>query len=262
MDSAKYVAATVTSRRDLSPDLWTIRLRLPAPFAFRSGQYATLALEDESGVHERPYSIVSSPAEAELEFFFELVPAGEVTPRLYRQQVGDTVYVRRSAKGLFVLDRKRGHGNHLLVSTVTGVAPYVSMLRSWALDPEWAPAGTRLLVIQAASRQWEFGYADELQALAAKLPGVEVVLTVSRPWEDADWRGERGRAEDVVRKYADARGFGAGSTAAYLCGHPQMIENAKGILSRCGFAKPDLHEEIYFILGKPAAEPAGAAVKA
>ena len=256
MDPAKYFAATVTARHDLCSDLWTMRIRMPEPFAFKSGQYATLGLEDESGMHERPYSIVSSPAEDELEFFFELVPHGEVTPRLYKLQVGGTVCVRRSPKGLFVLDRKRGHQQHLLVSTVTGVAPYVSMLRSWARDPEWAPAGTRVVLIHAASRSWELGYAEELAALAAKLP-VELVLTVSRPWEDEAWTGERGRAEELLRKYADAAGFTAGRTSAYLCGHPQMIENAKGILSRAGFAKQDLHEEIYFILNKP--EPAAAA---
>ena len=253
MDPAKFHAATVTARQDLSPDLWTMRLRMPTPFAFQPGQYATLALEDDSGVHERPYSIVSSPAEPELEFFFELVPHGEVTPRLYRLQVGDTVYVRRSAKGLFVLDRKRGHRQHLLVSTVTGVAPFVSMLRSWARDPGWAPEGTRMLLIHAGSRSWEFGYTEELRQLAGQLPGVELVLSVSRPWEDPEWKGERGRAEDLVRKYADAAGFAAGATAAYLCGHPQMIENSKGILTRCGYAKQDLHEEIYFILPKSGA---------
>ncbi|HEY7856455.1 MAG TPA: FAD-binding oxidoreductase [Terriglobales bacterium] len=253
MDTSKYLAGEVTARQDLCADLWTMRLRLPSAFAFQPGQYATLALEDADGVHERPYSIVSSPAEAELEFFFELVPHGEVTPRLYQLRPGDTVYVRKSAKGLFVLDRKRGHGQHLLVSTVTGVAPFVSMLRSWARDASWAPAGTRMVLIHAGSRSWEFGYAEELRQLAAGLPGVQLVLSVSRHWEDADWTGERGRAEDLIRKYADAAGFGAGSTAAYLCGHPQMIENAKGMLTRCGFPKADLHEEIYFILPKAAA---------
>lgn len=254
MDSAKYLPAVITARQDIGPDLWIIRARPSIPFPFRPGQYATLAVEDSSGIHERAYSIVSSPAEAELEFFFELVPAGELTPRLYGLQVGDTVHLRRSAKGLFGLDRKRAHQQHLLVSTVTGVAPFISMARSWAQDAAWAPPGTRLLLIQAASRHWEFGYAEELKRLASRLPGLQVALSVSRPWEDPEWKGELGRAEDLIRKYADAAGFGAGHTAAYLCGHPQMIENAKGILTRCGYSRPDLHEEIYFILPKVGAE--------
>lgn len=246
MDQSKYVSARVVSRREVSEDLWCSRIRIDAPFPFKSGQYATLALEDEEGVHERPYSIVSSPLEDEVEFFFELVPHGEVTPRLYRLQPGDTVYVRKAAKGLFVLDRKSGHCNHLLVSTVTGVAPYISMLRSWAADPGWAPPETRLLLIHAGSRSWEFGYAEELRNLVAKLPQVKLVLTVSRYWEDPEWKGERGRAEDVVRKYADAEGFTPADTTGYVCGHPGMIENVKGILQRCGFDKKAIHEEIYW----------------
>ncbi len=246
MDQSKYVSATVVSRREVSEDLWCIRIRIDAPFPFKSGQYATLALEDEEGVHERPYSIVSSPVENEVEFFFELVPHGEVTPRLYRLQPGDTVYVRKAAKGLFVFDRKSGHHNHLLVSTVTGIAPYISMLRSWVADPDWAPRETRILLIHAGSRSWEFGYAEELQKLAAELPQVKLVLTVSRFWEDPEWRGERGRAEDIVRKYADAEGFTASDTTGYVCGHPGMIENVKGILLRSGFDKKAVHEEIYW----------------
>lgn len=253
MDTAKYFPAVITARHDLSGDLWTVRLRLPQPFPFRPGQYATLAVEDENGIHERPYSIVSSPLEEEMELFFELVPHGELTPLLYRLQVGDTVHVRRSAKGLFQLDRKRGHAQHLMVATVTGIAPFVSMLRSWVRDAAWAPEGTRIVLIQAGSRSWEFGYAEELQQLAARLPNVSVTLSISRPWEDPAWAGERGRAEDLVRKYADAAGFAAEHTAAYLCGHPQMIENTKGILTRCGYPKADLHEEVYFILPKVAA---------
>ncbi|MGH9465870.1 MAG: FAD-binding oxidoreductase [Terriglobales bacterium] len=252
MDTSKYFPAVISERHDLGEDLWTVRLQLEAPFTFRPGQYATLAVEDANGIHERPYSIVSSPAEKEMELFFELVPQGELTPLLYALQPGDTVHVRRSAKGLFQLDRKRGHQQHLMVSTVTGIAPFMSMLRSWVRDPAWAPEGTRMLLIHAGSRSWEFGYAEELKELAAQLPQVHLALSISRPWEDPDWKGERGRAEDVVRKYADAAGFGGGHTSAYLCGHPQMIENTKGILTRCGFEKPDLHEEIYFILPKAA----------
>lgn len=246
MDQSKYVSARVVSRREVSEDLWSMRIRIDAPFPFKSGQYATLALEDEEGVHERPYSIVSSPSEEEVEFFFELVPHGEVTPRLYRLQPGDPVSVRKSPKGLFVLDRKSGHHKHLLVSTVTGVAPYLSMLRSWVADPDWAPPETRILLIHAGSRPWEFGYADELLELEQKLPQVKVVLTVSRYWEDLDWKGERGRAEDIVRKYADAEGFTPTDTTGYVCGHPGMIENVKGILQRWGFDKKAVHEEVYW----------------
>ena len=79
---------------------------------------------------ERPYSIASSPHEKEIEFFFELVPNGELTPDLYTLQLGDELLMRKVPKGRFTLDT--GHAertNHLLVATVTGVAPFVSYTR-------------------------------------------------------------------------------------------------------------------------------------
>jgi ferredoxin--NADP+ reductase len=255
MDSAKYLSAKVVRRKQVTDDLWSVRLRISGSFSFKPGQYATLAAEDGDGIHERPYSIVSSPFESELEFFLELVPEGEVTPRLYRMDVGDEIFVRKSAKGLFVFDQRSGHKNHLFVCTVTGIAPFLSMLRTWAADRNWAPPQTRVLLIDAASRSWEFGYREELLELERKLPDLQVVLSISRPTEDPEWHGELGRAEDLVRKYADSNGFTAGKTSAYLCGNPQMIENAKGILTRAGFDPKSIHEEIYWVPKK--AEPVG-----
>ena len=55
------------------------------------GQYATLGVVTPEKHHERPYSIVSAPHEKFLEFFFELVPHGQVTPRLHQLQVGDEI---------------------------------------------------------------------------------------------------------------------------------------------------------------------------
>ena len=80
---------------------------------------------------ERPYSVASSPDEPELEFFLELVPGGELTPQLYQVPVGGEVYLRRMAKGRFLYDSKGNHPNHFMVATVTGVAPYVSMVREF-----------------------------------------------------------------------------------------------------------------------------------
>src|SRR5437879_7170646 len=76
----KFQKAQITFRRDYAPDLWSIRIRPDERLLFKPGQYATLGIEREGQVVERPYSIVSSPVEDEIEFFFELVPHGGLTP--------------------------------------------------------------------------------------------------------------------------------------------------------------------------------------
>jgi len=244
----KFQKVRIVQRRDYTKDLWTIRVALEEPLPFKPGQHATLGMNTGTKHLERAYSIVSSPLENEVEFFFELVQDGALTPRLYELVEGDTFLMRRQAKGLFTLDTKSGHPHHYLVCTVTGIAPYVSMVRSLVLEAaKGTPVAVRLVVLQAASRSWELVYHDEFSRLAQAHAWLDYIPTVSRPWEDTAWKGEVGRAEDVLRKHLDARGLEPATTTAYVCGHPIMVENAKGMLQRRGFSKEFIREEVYWV---------------
>ena len=253
----KHNVATITERRDLAEDLWLIRVDPGGPFKFVAGQYATLGVEHEGKRIERAYSIVSSPYEDTLEFFIELVPHGELTPKLYPLKVGDTMHCRKIAKGRFTLDLKSGRTNHFLLATVTGIAPFVSYVRT--LYRDWKngnangmPGSHKLFCLQGGSRSWEFGYRDELERLAAEALWFKFATTISRPWEDANWTGETGRVDDLIRKYTDQWGLRPDNTTAYLCGHPSMCESGQGILKRAGWQKGSMFEELYF---QPAKEP-------
>jgi ferredoxin--NADP+ reductase len=251
----KHYRARITKRSDFAPDLWMIRIDPGAEFSFTPGQYATLGVEKDTRRLERPYSIVSSPHERELEFFFELVPDGQTTPPLYDLQLGEEVLVRKVAKGRFTLETSQPERkNHLMLSTVTGVAPFVSYIRT--LFKDWKDgkfAGDhKLFLLNGASRSWEFGYREELGKFAEQAPWFTYVPTVSRPWEDENWHGEVGRVDELIRKYADQWGCTAQNSTAYLCGHPEMVEHAKGILKRVGFQKENFKEEVYWVPQKVA----------
>jgi len=257
----KHASVTIVERRDHTPDLWSIRVRHQDPFPFTPGQYATLGVPGDGGkLVERAYSIVSDPAEDTIEFFFELVPEGALTPLLYEKGVGDEISMRLRAKGLFVLDQREQRTHHVLVSTVTGVAPYVSMVRTARrqLASGELSRAPRVLLIQAGSQSIELSYLDELRALDAELDWLTYVPSVSRPWEDPDWSGELGRAEDVARKHADAFGATPANSVAYLCGHPEMIATVRGIMRRRGYDTKDVREELYFQPGKAEKKPLAA----
>jgi ferredoxin/flavodoxin---NADP+ reductase len=254
----KHYSARVIERRDLSADLWLVRVDPGGPFQFKAGQYATLGVEQGDKRIERAYSIVSSPYEEGLEFFIELVPQGELTPHLYKLQVGDTMLCRKIAKGRFTLDLRSGRTDHLLLATVTGIAPFVSYVRTlyrdWKSGNSPMPGNHKLYCIQGASRSWEFGYNDELERYAAEVPWLKFATTISRPWEDTSWKGQTGRVDDLVRKYASDWNLRPESTTAYLCGHPNMVENGRGILERAGWQKGSMFEEVYFLPAKEVAE--------
>jgi ferredoxin/flavodoxin---NADP+ reductase len=246
----KHYRARITGRTDLAPDLWRIRIDPGGPFSFAPGQYVTLGVERDGRRLERPYSIVSSPYEKELEFFFELVPQGATTPPLYDLQQGDEVLMRKVAKGRFTLETAQpSRAKHLMLSTVTGIAPFVSYVRT--LYDDWREGRFqgehKLFLLNGASRSWEFGYREEMEKLAAEVPWFTCVFTVSRHWDDDSWKGEVGRVDELIRKYGDQWDCTPENSIAYLCGHPEMVEHGKGILRRAGFQKEGLKEEVYWV---------------
>ena len=215
--------ATITRREDITQDLWKIWLKPEIPFKFKPGQYCTIGFDDV----ERAYSIVSSPYEEQIELFIELVPPpyGNLTPLLYELGVGRQVTFRPRAKGIFTLDDR--YSTHLMVSTVTGVVPYVSILRSYLHDLR---SGHRFYVLQGASYADEFTYDKEILEMAHAHPDfIAYVPTVSRPKEERNhgWEGETGRVNTLLEKYVGKFGLDRDDTLIYACGHPGMIEDVK-----------------------------------
>ena len=223
--------ATITYRRDVTDDLWVIRLRPEVPFTFKPGQYCTIGVEEV----ERAYSIVSAPHEEELELFLELVPppTGQLTPMLYELADGAEVTMRPRAKGLFTF--KEQWGNHFMVSTVTGVCPYISILRDYL---HYGRSGHRFYVLERASYYDELTYDTELREMESAHPElITFVPTVSRPQEKRNrgWTGESGRVNAIVQKYLERFALEPSSTLVYACGHPGMIEGVKEQLSPRGW---------------------------
>src|SRR5215471_17975323 len=189
-----YLRGVVVERRDLSPSLWTIRVRPEEKIAFTPGQYVTLGLPRGDKVVERPYSLVSGSLEPELEFFLELVPGGQLTPLLYEVGVGGELLLRRAAKGRFGFDVASQHANHLMVATVTGVAPFISIVRDRMLQTDGHSQAPRsVLLLHAASLSPELGYHQELSASAKECEWFHYISSLSRGWLDAGWTGELGR---------------------------------------------------------------------
>lgn len=249
MADARFIEAELIERIDFSNDLCMMKFRPEGQLTFRPGQYATLAIGKGDKLIQRPYSIASSPYEPYIEFFLELVPHGDLTPLLWKLKQGDKLLVRPKIVGAFTLDEKSGMKRHLMAATVTGVAPYISMLRTQRADLQKGNKNPlEYAIILGASRSWELGtYHDELHQFS-KEEWVQYIPTVSRPWEDTAWKGETGRVEDVLRKHADSLGFTQTNAVGYSCGHPQMIENVKGILARAGFPKERTREEKFFVI--------------
>ena len=218
--------ARLVERVDYTDDLMVIKMEPQGfDFKFKPGQYCTLGLD---GI-ERAYSIVSAPHEPLLEIFVELVPEGELTPRMWRMEIGDTMSIRPRPKGIFLMDLSATQ--HLMLGTVTGIAPFVSMVRDHL---HYDRDGHQFYVIEGASYRDEFVYDVELARLAAAHPdAVTFVPAISRPTEErnAGWEGATGRLNNVVADLIEEFALDRSQTLIYACGHPGMIEASREIVT-------------------------------
>lgn len=220
---------TLLERHDVSRDLLVLRVDRPRGFSYRAGQHVKFGLPGTL----RTYSVVSAPHQPYLEFFIELIPGGRLSGPLRSAQAGTTVEVASKAKGGLGLDL--GLPNHLMVATVTGIAPLVSLLRDHF---HAGRSGHRFVVLQGASHADELGYREELEALAAQHPeSVAYLPTVSRPDEarNSGWTGATGRVDEHAVSAPERYRLSPRDTAVYACGNPGMVDTVAKRLDGRGF---------------------------
>lgn len=250
--------ATISRRRELHPGLcflWIHPDSGEVP-AFEPGQYISVGrIVETDGAAEliqRTYSIGSSAAKRdEVELFIVQVDDGEFTSWLLDQPVGAPVWLADRAAGGFTLDGFERGKDLVLVATGTGIAPYLSMYRTYRDDPPWR----RLVIINGVRYARDLGYRRELEALSDADPRVTYIPLVTRE-PNGEWSGMRGRVHTVLEPDAYARAAGApldpGQCHIYLCGNPGMVDSMEDMLTERGFRKHtpghpgNLHLEKYW----------------
>ena len=249
--------AVVVQKIEVAPGLMILRVApdgWPLP-DFSPGQFVTLGLpgaaprcavcepEEQPAPADkmivRAYSIASSSVALEyLEFFITLVRSGALTPRLFALKVGDRFWLSPKVTGLFTMDDVPADMNLLLIATGTGLAPYMSMLRTHLTAGE----PRRFAVIHGARHSWDLAYRSELVTLQRICRNFAYVPVVSRPQDEPTaWAGAMGYVQDVwTRRTLDEAWKlrpAPENTHVFLCGNPGMVEKMQDILTAEGFKK-------------------------
>ena len=252
--AADQYNARLVRRVDQTDDLAYFWVRYEGePIRFEPGQYMTIGVFADGKLVQRPYSVASPPALAGddgYEFYVRLVPILRFTTLLWRLPLGHSMRMI-GPKGKFLLEPDDDR-THVFVSTGTGIAPFISMIRQGQIDR--APRQT--VVVHGCSYVDELGYRDVLEGWQED-PAcpVRYIPTISRPDDprNAGWGGRTGRVETVVGSVCEELGLRPEQTVVYICGNPDMILNVEADLMGRGF--PDFHvkKELYWPKGKDAA---------
>jgi ferredoxin--NADP+ reductase len=230
----------------IQPDGWTLPDFVPGQFAViglpASAPRVALSDPEEPGgdpdrLIRRAYSIASSSLERRyVEIFVNLVRSGEFTPRLFALQPGGQLWLGPKFTGMFTLREAPPDQHIVLVGTGTGLAPYMSMLRT---DLECG-GPRRHAVLAGARHSWDLAYSAELYTMARLCRNFTYVPTVSRPAEEpAPWGGHTGYVQSLWTDGSLARSWGfrpaPDNTHVFLCGNPGMIDDMTRVLEEEGF---------------------------
>jgi ferredoxin/flavodoxin---NADP+ reductase len=184
----------------------------------------------------RAYSIASSPNERDfIELLVVRVETGKLTPRLWLMDVGSRVWMDDQISGRFTLESIPPGKDIVMVATGTGVAPFVSMLRTHVDEPPWR----RVVLVNGVRYVADLGYRAEFEQMARAHANMRYIPLVSREAEGASWTGLRGRVQQVLEPHAfeSLTGFSLDPAHCHvmLCGNPDMITSVQADLEHRGF---------------------------
>ena len=230
--SAQWLEAKVLDNRHWTDTLFSLRVAGPS-LAFEAGQFVRLALDIDGERIARPFSFVNPPADPVHEFYGIVVPEGPLSPRLARLQPGDTLYVAPNPAGFLVLSEIPDAETLWLISTGTGIAPFLSILRT---EAPWRRFRSVVLV-HAVRHAKELVYRDLILEISRKQK-LRYVSFVSREPHPGSLSG---RIPAAVRDGRLERAAGLEiapeSSQVLLCGNPDMLKDATAALVERGLRK-------------------------
>lgn len=241
--------ATVSEVVRLNENLVIFKLTPEAPIAdFKPGQYVSVGLYaasqrrdptispdslEPTKMIERAYSIASSPEQkGHLEFCISILPYGQLTSRLVMVEPGDKVFVRSKITGTFHIDAQKNipaipaDKDLILVATGTGIAPFISMLRT---STTWTQ-GRSITLVHGVRKNEDLAYREEMLELEKKHPNFKYLAAVSR--EEPLPGAHKGRVTHLF----ESGTINADPVRDYvlLCGNPEMIEGPNSVTTLLG----------------------------
>jgi len=233
---AQEFKATVTKITDLTADIKFVVLKLDEPTAidFKPGQYVQFKIPETDEL--RAYSIASAPSQNNvLDLTVRLVPGGLCSTYIHEAlDINDQIALT-GPFGDFYL-REDSTRSIICIGGGCGMAPIRSILRH--LEEKGMPR--KVLYFFGARSKKDLFFTEELFAISKKFPNFKYIPALSEPKPYDNWTGETGLITQVVERMMPENG----STEAYLCGPPPMIDASIKVLTQKGV------EEIYIYYDK------------
>jgi len=221
----------VTKIDYLTHDVFIMGLEAPEDFSYEPGQFVTLiGIDDGERKRARAYSILRRPKGGDLELCIKVVNGGFASEVFKKTKIGDKFTVR-GPSGHFVFDEDPNRKEHYFVGTGTGVVPLYSMIDLFLGQRP----GEKFHLLFGVRAQKNLFLHDEFLDLAKKHPNFTYTPTLTR---DPGWGGAEGRVQTHFPADLKNKTF-------YICGLPELVDDATQILTERGVDQSDIKFEKY-----------------
>ncbi|MET0193092.1 MAG: ferredoxin--NADP reductase [Hyphomicrobiaceae bacterium] len=250
-----YTQETVLSVRHWTNRLFSFTTTRSPSFRFSNGQFTMMGIETDGGRPlVRAYSMASPNYDDKLEFFSIKVQDGPLTSRLQHIKESDRILVSKKPTGTLVVDNLLPGRFLYLLSTGTGLAPFMSIIR----DPDTYERFEKVVLLHGCRQVAELAYGERI---IAELPRDELIGEYVRdkliyyPTVTREPFHNRGRITDLVTSGQLFRDVGlpsldAAQDRAMLCGSPQMLKDMRAVLDERGFIEGSVSEPGTFVVEK------------
>ena len=239
--------------RHWNQHLFSFAISRPPSFRFRSGEFVMIGLQGENRPLLRAYSIASPAYAEELEFLSIKVPNGPLTSRLQEIHPGDDIFLGRKPTGTLVADALLPGSRLFLLSTGTGLAPFLSLIR----DPDIYERFGQIILVHSARRVSDLAFRQELESHLADDPLVRdqalvqlcYVPTVTR--ENFRTQGRISALVDDGRLFDGLTGprrLDPEIDRIMLCGSMAMIRDFARQLAATGFDEGSNAKPGHFVI--------------
>ncbi|MBK2125429.1 FAD-binding oxidoreductase [Fangia hongkongensis] len=209
-------------------------------FDFVAGQFITFLFDHEDGkVRRRSYSVATIKGESQyIEIAISYVDGGIATEHLFNMKPGDKFNAMGPA-GRLVLKEDEKVRKLLLVGTGTGIAPYRAMLPE--LEKIAGNDAKEVHVLLGVQYQQDAIYAEDFRVYANKLEHLHFKACLSR--EENSLQADE--TKGYVQHQFDQLDLDPEQDVVYLCGNPNMIDQAFEALTTAGFNAKMVRREKY-----------------
>lgn len=227
---------TVLEIKHHSNRLFSFKTTRDKTFRFKNGEFCMMGLDVEPRPILRAYSIVSTNYDDYLEFLSIKVPDGPLTEKLQKINVGDQVIVNTKCTGSLVIDYVNKKQNLVMLSTGTGIAPFISIAR----DFETYDKFDNVYLFHSVRNVNELAYKQQLNQL--DYPNFHYIETVTR-----EKYFRPGRFWNYIPNFLEG-GLNKDRDAVMVCGSPQMNKDCREMLKNQGWIEGNTGESGDFML--------------